>query len=531
MFLKNITLPDGITSIGEDAFRDCDSLTSIIIPPSVTSIGDGAFYDCNSLRSITFGENSQLTSIGTAAFRDCRSLTSITLPSSVTSTCYYAFYGCSSLTSITIPDSITSIGASAFYGCSSLTSITIPDSVTYISRNAFDGCRSLKSIVIGEKVSSIGTSAFEYCTALDVVYIRSASLLDGFADFTDLGYLLEHCNTVVLYPDSSVPDLISITFPFTEEISYLGTSYTAYSVHEHTWEDCSTHIQCVQDGFRGENCSVCLLTKGENVTAHAFGEWQKHSATQHKRVCACTAVEYDNHNWNSGEITTPATHTTLGVKTFTCSDCGETKTEDVAKLTAHEYGEWQKHDANQHKRVCACAEIDYADHSWNSGVITTPATHLTIGVKTYTCTDCGETKTEDIPKLTAHSYYAWQKHDATQHKHVCACSAVEYEEHNWNSGVITKKPTETEVGVKTFTCTDCGEIKTEEIAKTESNPPSTNSSAGQANSANKDNSSNAKEESLGTGAVIGIVGGSVAVVGGGGFCLYWFVFRKKRLLK
>ena len=489
--------------------------------------------------------------------------------------------------------------------------------------------------------------------------------MNNFDDFTDLGYLLMNCDTLAICKEATVPDLISTTFPFTEEISYLGTDYVAYSVHEHIWENCSTYIKCEQDGFYGEQCSVCSLIKGDNLTAHdfsiwqkqnatqhkrvcactvveyedhnwnsgvittpathlefgvktytctdcgetktedipkltahSFGEWQKHNTTQHKRVCACTAVVYEDHNWNNGVITTPATHLIIGVKTYTCADCGETKTEDIPKLAAHSFGTWQKHNATQHKRVCACTAVVYEDHNWNNGVITTPATHLIIGVKTYTCTDCGETKAEDIPKLTAHSfgewqkhnttqhkracactaveyddhhwddgtittqptclelgvktftcsdcgetkvedipkltehsYYAWQKHDAIQHKHVCDCSAVEYEEHNWSSGVITKKPTNTEVGVKSFTCIDCGEIKTEEIAKTESNLPSTNSSAGQANSANKDNSSNAKEESLGTGAVIGIVGGSVAVVGGGGFCLYWFVFRKKRLLK
>ena len=112
------------------------------------------------------------------------------------------------------------------------------------------------------------------------------------------------------------------------------------------------------------------------------------------------------HAWDDGVITTPATHTAEGVKTFSC-ECGETKTEPVAKLT---------------------------DHAWDEGVVTTPATCKEEGVMTYTC-ECGETKTESIAKLA---------------------------EHVWDEGVVTTEPTETTTGVKTYTCV-CGETKTEEI--------------------------------------------------------------------
>ena len=232
------------------------------------------------------------------------------------------------------------------------------------------------------------------------------------------------------------------------------------------------------------------------LTAHEYGEWQKHNATQHKRECTCADVEYQDHNWNSGVITTPATHTTLGVKTFTCSDCAETKTEDVPKLTAHEFGEWQKHNSSQHKRLCACGAEDFVFHAWDEGEITTSATHLTFGVKTYTCSDCGEIKTEDIAKHTEHTYGEW----------------------------ITVEEAEIgKVGKKEKTCA-CGHTIEETI------PALQASSAGNANTSNGNNKPNTEEESLGTGAVIGIAGGSVAVVGGGGFCLYWFVLRKKKLL-
>ncbi len=162
--LTSITIPEGVTSIGDDAFYWCISLTSITIPDSVTSIGDYAFYYCSSLTSITIPEG--VTSIGAYAFYHCSKLTSITIPEGVTSIGDYAFYYCSSLTSITIPDSVASIGDYAFYWCSSLTSITIPNSVTSIGRYAFSDCSSLTSLTIGNGVTSIGSYAFSDCSSL-----------------------------------------------------------------------------------------------------------------------------------------------------------------------------------------------------------------------------------------------------------------------------------------------------------------------------------------------------------------------------
>ena len=146
--LRTVTLPDGVTSIGNSAFDGCSSLTSITTPDGVTSIGDRAFYGCESLASITIPDG--VTSIGDYAFSCCESLTSITIPGGVTSIGDYAFSCCESLTSITIPSGVTSIGAYAFSGCESLTSITIPDSVTSIDAYAFSRCSSLTGIRVGE---------------------------------------------------------------------------------------------------------------------------------------------------------------------------------------------------------------------------------------------------------------------------------------------------------------------------------------------------------------------------------------------
>ena len=137
------------------------------IPNSVTSIGNNAFYRCSGLTSVTIGNS--VTSIGNSAFYDCYYLTSVTIPNSVTSIGEGAFYGCSGLTSVTIPNSVTSIGNRAFYLCSGLTSVTIPNSVTSIGYNAFDGCSGLTSVTIPNSVTSIGNYAFDGCDIPTVI--------------------------------------------------------------------------------------------------------------------------------------------------------------------------------------------------------------------------------------------------------------------------------------------------------------------------------------------------------------------------
>ena len=162
--IKDLVIPNSVTSIGDYAFEDCSSLTSVTIPNSVTSIGESTFEGCSSLTSVTIPNS--VTSIGGAAFYGCSSLSSITIPNSVTSIESYAFYECSSLTSVTIPNSVTWIGHDAFRDCSSLTSVTIPESVTGIEEDAFYGCSSLTSVTIPNSVKTIGTSAFEGCARL-----------------------------------------------------------------------------------------------------------------------------------------------------------------------------------------------------------------------------------------------------------------------------------------------------------------------------------------------------------------------------
>ena len=154
---KKVVIPDKINgteviSIGDSAFWNCSSLTSITIPEGVTSIGDFAFDLCLNLTSITLPNS--LTCIGSYGFATT-DLTSITIPENVRSIGCEAFFSCDKLKKVVLPEGITRISSKTFAMCSNLTSITIPDSVTSIGKGVFFSCPKLKSVVIPDSVIEI----------------------------------------------------------------------------------------------------------------------------------------------------------------------------------------------------------------------------------------------------------------------------------------------------------------------------------------------------------------------------------------
>ncbi len=175
--LISVTIPASVTSIGNGVFSGCTSLETITVDSgnSVYHSAGNCLIETATKTLIAGCKNSvipddeSVTSIGNYAFSDCDSLTSVTIPDSVMSIGNSAFFGCDSLTSVTIPDSVTSIGYGAFSGCTSLTSVAIPDSVTSIRGSAFFDCSSLTSVTIPDSVTSIRDDAFGYCSSLTSV--------------------------------------------------------------------------------------------------------------------------------------------------------------------------------------------------------------------------------------------------------------------------------------------------------------------------------------------------------------------------
>ena len=130
-----VVIPEGVTAIGDSAFRECDSLQSVTIPAGVTEIGESAFYWCKNLQSVTIPE--RVTEIGKSTFESCISLQSVTIPAGVTKIGSYAFQDCRALQSVTIPEGITSIGKATFWDCERLQSVTIQANACKIGELAF----------------------------------------------------------------------------------------------------------------------------------------------------------------------------------------------------------------------------------------------------------------------------------------------------------------------------------------------------------------------------------------------------------
>ena len=306
--------------IGDYAFSDCSSLTSLTLPSSVTSIGGHAFEKCSGLTRLTLP--SSVNSIGEFAFRYCSGLTSLTIPSGVTTIDYYAFADCRGLTSLTLPSSVTSIGGHAFAWCSGLTSLTLPSSVTEIDWSAFERCNNLKecnclldsdletclayshddwtkipvdeikyyhngqeltkleipsgvdkigsysfykgvnltSLTLPSSVTSIGSSAFEGCSGLTSVYVSWKSPLSIFAStFKDAN--TEKC--ILYVPKGTYDDYwLSNWGIFANIVEYDATGIN----HIMTSGDAKEISRYAADGQRLE-----VPAKGLNIVKYSDG--------------------------------------------------------------------------------------------------------------------------------------------------------------------------------------------------------------------------------------------------------------------
>lgn len=165
----NVTIPDGVTIIDDEAFEYCTNLVSVTIPEGVEIIESWSFNGCTNLVSVSIPES--VTIIGMEAFESCTNLVSVTIPQGISYINNYTFYGCESLQSVTIPEGVETIGEGAFGECSKLESVIISKGVTTIDDIAFVRCNNLTSVTIPESVTTIGEAAFEECYNLQMVTI------------------------------------------------------------------------------------------------------------------------------------------------------------------------------------------------------------------------------------------------------------------------------------------------------------------------------------------------------------------------
>lgn len=318
-----ITLPESVTSIGRYGIAMCSKLTGLSIPKGVTEIGDFGLAG-DGLTAVTLPDG--LQSLGRGAFDTCASLTNTTLPAAITAVPGKCFADCTKLLNVKYAGTVTAIGDLAFESCKALTAAPIPETVTTIDKAAFTGCTALTDVTIPAGVTAIPEDCFRGCTALADMKLPGTVTSVGLNAFTGCTALKD----VRCYGAA----------PAVEP----GNS------EAHSFEPAIVTIHYNPDPVYG-------------WTLDADGKWQGYTVSS-KGACLHTG-------YGTTENTVPATCGEAGRVDTICSNCGEVvSTKEIPATGAH---------------------------TWDNGTVTTEPTETTPGVRTYTCTVCGQTKNEIIP--------------------------------------------------------------------------------------------------------------------------------------
>ena len=408
-----------VTSIGNGAFRNCPGLKRITIPDGVTSIGTNAFNGCSGLTDITVdNRNSSYCSESGVLFNKNKTKficypagktdSSYKIPDEVTSIGDYAFERCTGLESITIPDSVNSIGYEAFDRCTKLTSIYIPDGIsigfgaipstatriTYIVNS--DGSVTITKIeplgmidipaaINGKKVIAVEEGYRSYignhtcASSTPATCIKKAacgicgqdyygdhniSHHDAAAHTCTADGTIEYweCSVCGKYfsDDNGTTEITNIVDPNDPAPGHnWGTAYDSNETHH--WHNCTN-----------ANCPINENNQKDGYAVHTPGaDWESDNDENHYHICSVCSGKADvtPHSYDSGTITTPATETTEGVKTYTCSVCNHTKTETIPKFGhTHSISEDYSKDETGHWHACSgCDEkVDFEAHTEDS---------------------------------------------------------------------------------------------------------------------------------------------------------------------
>ena len=494
--------------IEDHAFYSCTMLAELRLPEGLTYIGPWAFAWDRILgqEDTTLGLPSSLQTISTGAFAFVNHHKNLNIPANVTSIGDFAFMCDYYMNNLTFSpgDKKLTIGKAAFFGDNHMKSVDLSNRVAQIDRCAFAGCEMLEEAYFGDKIDTIEGRAF---TSLDnAMKIAVEGVLNGILRPDDTEQNADQAGDIstalnmiakvtklkrAVFKNDPAKSIYAAadsnrSFPDDCVVYYPQGSYTwlAELKDDGTWQGYQTgfwhgdHIAaftdtvvaptCTEQGYTHHVCTVkgCTYAPVDDTyvaaTDHTWVKTQTNAptcteqGTAFYKCSACGATRTEKiaalgHDLSRCDLF-PATCTKPGRVVGTCARCG-VQIDEVIPAKGHDYSYAETSVAptctepGHYKGTCPTCGKDYDDvvpalgHDWGEWVTSIEPTVSTVGYRYHVCNrdGCGYREGEDIPKLHTHT---------------------------WDAGVVTQKPTAAEPGVRTYTCTVCGQTRTEAIPAT-----------------------------------------------------------------
>lgn len=495
--------------IEDHAFYSCTMLAELRLPEGLTDIGPWAFAWDRILgqEDTTLGLPSSLQTISTGAFAFVNHHKNLNIPANVTRIGDYAFMCDYYMNNLTFSpgDKPLTIGKAAFAGDNHMKSVDLSNRVAQIDKCAFAGCELLEEAYFGDRIDTIQARAF---TSVDAaLQLAIKTVLNGILDPDNPDGNEEHADDIAagltqiakitqlkraIFKNDPAKSIYAAadsnrSFPDDCVVYYTQGSYTwaAELKDDGTWQGYKTglwhgdHIAqfadtvvaptCTEQGYTHHVCTVkgCTYAPVDDTyvaaTDHTWVKTQTNPPTCTEQgtafykcsVCGATRTEKIaalGHDLSRCDLKPAATCTQPGRAVGTCARCG-VQIDEVIPAKGHDYSYAETSVAptctepGHYKGTCPTCGKDYDDvvpalgHDWGEWVTSIEPTVSTVGYRYHVCNrdGCGYREGEDIPKLHTHT---------------------------WDAGVVTQKPTATEPGVRTYTCTVCGQTRTEAIPAT-----------------------------------------------------------------
>ena len=495
--------------IEDHAFYSCTMLAELRLPEGLTYIGPWAFAWDRILgqEDTTLGLPSSLQTISTGAFAFVNHHKNLNIPANVTSIGDYAFMCDYYMNNLTFSpgDKKLTIGKAAFFGDNHMKTVDLSNRVAQIDRCAFAGCEMLEEAYFGDKIDTIEGRAF---TSLDnAMKIAVEGVLNGILRPDDTEQNADQAGDIstalnmiakvtklkrAVFKNDPAKSIYGAadsnrSFPDDCVVYYPQGSYTwlAELKDDGTWQGYQTgfwhgdHIAaftdtvvaptCTEQGYTHHVCTVkgCTYAPVDDTyvaaTDHTWVNTQTNpptcteKGTQFYKCSVCGATRTEKiaplgHDLSRCDLKPAATCTQPGRAVGTCARCG-VQIDEVIPAKGHDYSYAETSVAptctepGHYKGTCPTCGKDYDDvvpalgHDWGEWVTSIEPTVSTVGYRYHICNrdGCGYREGEDIPKLHTHT---------------------------WDAGVVTQKPTAAEPGVRTYTCTVCGQTRTEAIPAT-----------------------------------------------------------------